>query len=86
MALVLAYGIETFFTGLFTCTPVAYFWDSSVPGGSCVDKWSLYFVNAAINIVTDFAILVLPIIILKGLKMPKFSKACLIAVIALGGT
>ncbi|KAH8664970.1 hypothetical protein BGZ60DRAFT_516265 [Tricladium varicosporioides] len=84
-ALVIAYGIETFFSGTFTCTPVAYFWDPTIPGGKCVDKWSLYFANGGINIVTDFMILFLPALILKDLIMPKFQKFTLMAIIALGG-
>lgn len=86
MALVIAYGIETFFSGTFTCSPVAYFWDITIAGGKCVDKWSLYFANGGINIATDFMILILPVFILKELIMPKFQKMFLIAVIALGGT
>lgn len=85
IALVVAYGVETFFSGIFTCYPVAYIWDITIPGGKCVDKWGLYFANGGINIVTDFMILILPVFILKDLIMPKFQKMFLMAIIALGG-
>lgn len=85
IAIVSAYCLETFFTGLFTCTPVAFFWDSTIPNGNCLEKWPLYFANAAINIATDFMILLLPIFILKDLMMPKMQKYFLMAIIALGG-
>lgn len=85
MALVIAYGVETFFSGTFTCTPVAYFWDVTIPGGHCVNKWALYFANGGINIATDFIILLLPVFILKDLQMPKYQKITLIAILAIGG-
>jgi hypothetical protein len=83
---VIAYGIETFFTGVLTCTLVWYFWDTTIPDGKCVDKWALYFVNAGINIATDFAILVLPVFILKDLLMPTRQKATLMVILVLGET
>jgi hypothetical protein len=85
MVVVTLYGIETFLTGVFQCTPVAYFWDLTIPGGKCVDRWALYFANGGINIVTDFLILLLPVFILKDLQVPKLQKMFLMAIIALGG-
>ncbi len=85
MAIVTAYCIETFFTGLLSCTPVAFFLDATIPNGHCVDKWALYFANGGINIATDFMILLLPAFILHDLMMPKFQKYFLMAIIALGG-
>ncbi|KAH7378895.1 hypothetical protein BKA64DRAFT_585274 [Cadophora sp. MPI-SDFR-AT-0126] len=85
IAFVIAYSISSFFASIFTCTPVAYFWNPTIPGGRCVDKWALYFANGGMSIVTDFAILVLPAILLKDLLLPMRQKVTLVAILALGG-
>jgi hypothetical protein len=85
LAFVVAYGIETFFSGIFTCTPVAFFWNSKIKGGKCINKTSIYYANAAINIVTDFALLLLPATILKHLRLPRFQKLVVMLMLAFGG-
>ncbi|TVY83869.1 Satratoxin biosynthesis SC1 cluster protein, partial [Lachnellula suecica] len=85
MFLVVAYCIETLFNGLLTCSPIAFFWDVTIPGGRCIDRWPLYFANAGINIVEDLMVLALPFFILKPLVIPMRQKMCLIGVLALGG-
>jgi len=82
---VVAYGIETLFAGVFQCTPIAFFWNPTIPGGKCVERFTLYFANAGINIATDMIILLLPIFILKDLIMPRMQKYILIGIISLGG-
>ena len=84
MALVIAYGVQTFFSGLFTCTPVAAFWDQTIPG-KCVDRWALFFANGGINIFIDFTILLLPVFLLRSLMIPKRQKYILMGILALGG-
>ena len=79
------YWVETLFAGIFQCTPVAFFWDESIAGGKCIDKFALYFAHAGVNIITDFMILLFPILILKDLIMPRTQKIILIGIIALGG-
>jgi hypothetical protein len=85
MLFVVAYGIETFFSGLFTCYPIAFFWDITIPGGRCLDRWPLYFANGGVNIVSDLMVLVLPFFILRPLTIPMRQKLSLIGVLALGG-
>lgn len=85
LAFIIAYGITTFFTSVFTCRPVAYFWNSTIHGGTCVNKTRLYFANAAINIFTDLTLLFLPALILKHLLMPKSQKLVVTVILAFGG-
>jgi hypothetical protein len=82
---IVAYGITNVFTGPFTCTPIAYFWNSTIRGGTCVNKMRLYFANAAINILTDFTLLFLPALILRHLLMPKSQKLVVMVILAFGG-
>jgi len=85
LAFILAFGIAAVFGSTFTCTPIAYFWDSSIPGGSCVNKMKLYFAYAAINIFTDLTLLFLPALILRHLMMPKSQKMIVRIILAFGG-
>ena len=45
----------------------------------------MWFTNAAINIATDFAIVILPIPIIKSLNLPRRQKQALIGIFAIGG-
>ena len=86
LAFIVAYGIGAVFSNLFICTPIAYFWDSTNPKGTCVDETILYFTNAAINIFTDFTLLLLPALILRPLvMMPKYQKFVVMVLLAFGG-
>ncbi|CZR64790.1 uncharacterized protein PAC_14689 [Phialocephala subalpina] len=84
MAFIIAYGIMTFFSGVFTCTPVSYFWDKSIQGGRCVNEPALWFANAGINIFQDVLLLTLPFFILKDLILGTRQKLCLSLVLSLG--
>jgi hypothetical protein len=76
--------IQTLFTGIFSCYPVAKFWDDRIPGG-CVNKPALWYANAAINIFQDISLIVLPIFVLRKLVLPRREKICLILILGLGG-
>ena len=76
--------IQTFFTGIFSCYPVAKFWDDRIPGG-CLNKPDLWYANAAINIAQDIWILVVPIFILRKLALPQREKVSLCLILGLGG-
>jgi hypothetical protein len=85
LAIVIAYGVETFFAGIFTCTPVAFFWNSKIHGGKCVDKTTLYYANAGISIVTDVALFFIPFVFLRLLMMPRLQKLLVMLIVAFGG-
>jgi hypothetical protein len=65
--------------------PVAYFWDKTIKGGHCMNQYAVWFTNAAVNIVTDFAIIILPMPVLRSLDLPLKQKRALMLVFALGG-
>lgn len=85
LAIMAAYGFETLFAGIFTCTPIAFFWNSKIPGGTCIDKTMVYYANAGISIVTDVALLFIPIIFLRHLTMRKLQKVVVIVIVSFGG-
>lgn len=84
IALVTLYGIETFFTGLFTCFPIAKFWNASLPG-HCVHEPQLWFANAGLNIFSDLLLLLLSAFILKASTLGLKQKLWLTIVLGLGG-
>lgn len=70
---------------IFQCTPVSYFWDPTVPGGTCFNKGVFYITSTAITIFTDILVLALPFWIFLGLNMPARVKIALMFVFLLGG-
>jgi hypothetical protein len=78
----LAFGI--FFACMFQCQPIPYFWDKTIPGGSCVNMGAFYVSTAALTILTDILVLALPFWIFLGLKMPVRVKIALLFVFLLG--
>lgn len=68
------------------CRPLAYGWDKTIPGGRCRKQGtSRAFVLAIINILTDLAILALPLPWLWNLQMSKSRKFTVLAIFLLGG-
>ncbi|KAJ4351714.1 uncharacterized protein N0V89_007057 [Didymosphaeria variabile] len=45
----------------------------------------MWFTNAAINILTDFAIIILPIPVIRNLNLARRQKLALIGIFAVGG-
>ena len=84
IAVIFAYMIYTLITTFTICIPASFFWDKSIEG-SCFNFLALWFVNAALNIITDVAILVIPLRIIISIQLPKAQRVWLILVFAIGG-
>ncbi|KAF3407307.1 hypothetical protein DPV78_001096 [Talaromyces pinophilus] len=85
MAIVIAiYGTWVILSGFLNCIPVARFWDPNVPG-HCLAYRPLWYSNAALNILTDVVILIMPIPALMPLDLPLRQKVGCCCVFALGG-
>lgn len=53
--------------GLLICTPVAYSWDKKIPGGHCGDLMATYRWASLPNLITDVAMLLLPLPVIWNL-------------------
>ncbi|KAI1140806.1 hypothetical protein F5Y05DRAFT_287312 [Hypoxylon sp. FL0543] len=53
-----------------SCTPRAYWWDQTIPGGHCIDTKDLPTVTGTLNAVIDLFILLLPQGIIWRLHLP----------------
>lgn len=65
------------------CNPVEAFWDTSIEG-KCLDELQVWYVMAAVNLVTDFVVFSLPLPVIKNLQLPKRQKILLMGVFCLG--
>ncbi|OBS22986.1 hypothetical protein FPOA_09305 [Fusarium poae] len=77
------YGTLCLMLTVFTCYPVAKYWDESIPG-KCLDNRALRYAFAGINIVNDLAILVAPMPFLRNLHIARRIKLILMGVFAAG--
>lgn len=77
-------GAWSVLSTLFMCAPVSFFWNKNQKG-HCLNQAAVWFTNAALNILTDFAVFLLPMPCLKELHLPRRQKYGLMAVFALGG-
>ena len=74
--LVVAWAIGGTLTVVFACQPIHKSWDTQIPG-HCINEDKLYWGLQIPNIVTDFAILIMPFLPLSGMLATALPK-CLI--------
>lgn len=85
LAVVNAAGIALTFLNIFQCRPVSATFKDQIPSGaSCTDIVTLYLSSAPVNIITDLAILFLPIPILTGMRLPRKQKIILVITFSFG--
>jgi hypothetical protein len=68
----------------YLCRPMQAYWDLTVPG-ECVNTYAAFHTSNALNVVTDFAILLLPIWMLKPLRVPLMKKIGILLILMAGG-
>jgi hypothetical protein len=81
---VIVWWASLMIVGMFQCNPISKTWTPWMEG-YCVNLRSLYFGNAVPNIMTDFAILYMPLSRLWKLQVPTPRKVELCFVFSLGG-
>ncbi|PVH80503.1 MFS general substrate transporter [Cadophora sp. DSE1049] len=77
-------GVVLTFLNAFQCSPVRAAYDPAKSNQKCISIVTLYLCSAPVNIITDLAILVLPIPVLTGMRLPQRQKTILILTFALG--
>ncbi|PYI01313.1 hypothetical protein BO78DRAFT_436227 [Aspergillus sclerotiicarbonarius CBS 121057] len=77
------YSFALIFAVLFGCQPVQRAWDPFV-GGTCIDQYTLYIVLAVLNIISDVALILVPIPTVVGLHMPSIQKVGLLLMFMIG--
>ena len=79
------YGVGSLLAVIFRCRPISAAWSSPAQGTNrCLSLLKLQVVIGWFNIVTDVALMVLPMPILSGLNMPWQKKAGVVVVFGTG--
>ena len=78
-------GAALTFLNIFQCRPPRAAFTYPVPAkSSCIDIVTLYLSSAPVNIITDLAILLLPMPVLTGIRLPRKQKIILVATFSAG--
>lgn len=83
-AIISATAIAVSLTAIFQCSPVSYAWDKSIPGGTCINLALFYVCCSIPNVITDVAILLLPIPMIFKLHTNQSQKVGLSLIFLLG--
>lgn len=78
-----AYTLWAFVTAIVPCNPIPKYWYPAKDGW-CFPKAILWFLNAGLNIFTDFLIVILPIPAILALQLPRKQKIGVSLVFTLG--
>lgn len=82
---VVCYSIPQIFCAIFQCTPIDANWDPTVKVNFCINIDVAATVLAGLNVLTDFALLILPMPLLYQLQMPTTQKYQIMGTFLLGG-
>ncbi|KAL0764846.1 hypothetical protein CaCOL14_012652 [Colletotrichum acutatum] len=67
------------------CLPVSAFWNPKTQNPRCLNQRKIFIADLSLAIITDFFILVLPVPLLWGLRMPMRKKLKVAALLGAGG-
>ncbi|KAL5594390.1 hypothetical protein BROUX41_001325 [Berkeleyomyces rouxiae] len=84
MAIVNIAAIVLTFMNIFQCTPMNASWKPIKEGDKCIPLLKQLLCAAPVNVITDLAILLLPIPVLTGMKLPFRQKAILVGTFVFG--
>lgn len=84
VAVMFCYYLPVALIKAFVCQPIRRFWDPSVDG-TCFNQRSLILADAVLSVITDIAILVIPIPVTNLLQMPLKQKLRVAAILGAGG-
>ena len=84
MAVVTCWWISISFAVAFICSPVKSEWNPDVPG-HCGNQYLLNIIDPIPWILTDFAILIAPMPMVRKLHMPTRQKVALAGIFLIGG-
>lgn len=75
-------------SGFVFCVPVSDFWNvfhnHNLRAEHCMPEGPVWFANAALQIFTDFVILLMPMPLLSNLSLPRRKKAGVILIFCVG--
>jgi hypothetical protein len=84
LVVIIAWTIASVLVTILQCIPIEASWNKKIVDKKCVDKNSWWYAFAAINTVTDFLIVILPIRPILNLKLSKPDRIALLCVFGIG--
>lgn len=85
LAVVNVVGLALTFLNIFQCRPIAAGYQYPTPADAkCTDIVTLYLSSAPVNIITDIALLFLPMPILTRMRLPRKQKIILVVTFSFG--
>ncbi|EED23796.1 conserved hypothetical protein [Talaromyces stipitatus ATCC 10500] len=85
LGIVLAYYIPAFIIKIRICNPISSYWYGTDRGGSCLDQGRVILADSVMSVVTDLAILILPLPLTWSLHMPLEKKLKVVGLLSAGG-
>ncbi|KAH8702869.1 hypothetical protein GQ44DRAFT_783444 [Phaeosphaeriaceae sp. PMI808] len=85
MVIVILYSLVGSFQWVYACRPLKKYWDLTITGGSCINWLMIPVFSGVMNTTTDATILILPVLILRGLRLPMKQKIGVMIVLMTGG-
>ena len=83
--LAIVVGLVNLFPTIFQCSPVAFAYDKSIPGGKCIQQRIMFVVEDVLLLVVDLFVVALPLPMIWGLQMPRAEKVAISGMFLLGG-
>lgn len=82
---VIAWYLSITFATIFQCTPIRFMWDKTIVGGHCINVTAALTGMAVTNMISDVAILILPMHAVWHLQVPRSQKIAVACIFLLGG-
>ena len=84
MTIVWLWAISIILETVLLCRPLAFNWDTTIPGGTCGDRNGTYVSAGVLNLVTDLMVMALPVPHIWKLQLSMAKKIALSLVFCMG--
>lgn len=85
MGVVVLYWLGFTMGTLFQCTPMAFNWDRTIPGGKCMKPKMGFLISGSINLVVDVILVAMPIpVVWRMQHVTTMKKIGIIGMFSLG--
>lgn len=83
IAIIVLYYVSGVFIKIFICWPISAYWKGETD--KCMDQSAIITADAIISVISDLAILLLPVPLTWNLQMPTKRRLRIIGMLAAGG-
>ncbi|KAJ5053864.1 uncharacterized protein L3040_000154 [Drepanopeziza brunnea f. sp. 'multigermtubi'] len=84
VGILIAWALSVILETFLLCRPLSFNWDQTLANGVCGDRNAVYVTAGAVNVVTDFMVMALPVPHILTLQLHWRRKAELILMFSLG--